>query len=362
VVVALGLIIPLTGGDYDLSVASVVSLSAMLVAILNVNRGWPIGWAIAVALLAGLLVGVVNGAVIVLLEIDSLIVTLGMSTFVSGLVLWMSGSNTVSGISEHLVNPVIVWRLAGIPFEFWYAMAVALIVWYVFRYMPVGRRLLVVGRGREVARLSGIRVGRIRWVSFAVSAVVAAFGGILYAARPVRPGPTSGLELLLPAFAAAFLGATTIHPGRFNPGARSSPCTSWSPASPGCSCWAPSRTCRTSSTGPPWCSPWCSPRSSGDAVPAEPSDPAGAFADPLAERLWTARAQHRLLPPDEGWSAVDHSRAAAIATELYRRAGAGVPTAWKLGAWTSRPGHGSGWTGRWSLPCCRTDCTPTPAS
>jgi len=67
-------------------------------------------------------------------------------------------------------------------------------------------------------------------------------------------------------------------------------------------------------------------------VPAEPSDPAGAFADPLAERLWTARAQHRLLPPDEGWSAVDHSRAAAIATELYRRAGAGVPTAWKLGA------------------------------
>lgn len=67
-------------------------------------------------------------------------------------------------------------------------------------------------------------------------------------------------------------------------------------------------------------------------MPAEPSDPAGAFADPLAERLWTARAQRRLLPPDEGWSAVDHSRAAAIATELYRRAGAGVPTAWKLGA------------------------------
>ena len=67
-------------------------------------------------------------------------------------------------------------------------------------------------------------------------------------------------------------------------------------------------------------------------MPTGPSDPAGAFADPLAERLWTARAQRRLLAPDDGWAAVDHSRAAAIAAELYHRAGADPPTAWKLGA------------------------------
>src|SRR3569623_2101259 len=96
-------------------------------------------------------------------------------------------------------------------------MAVALIVWYVLRYMPVGRRLLVVGRGREVARLSGIRVGRVRWGSIALSALEADFGGILYAGTSGAAGPTSGRELLRPAVAAAFLGATTIHPGRFNP-------------------------------------------------------------------------------------------------------------------------------------------------
>jgi ribose transport system permease protein len=216
VVVTLGLVVVLTGGDYDLSIASVVGLSGMLIAILNVDHGVPIGIAILVALLAGLAVGFVNGFFVVLLQIDSLIVTLGMSTFVSGIVLWISDSNTLSGISSNLVDPVIVWRLAGVPFEFYYAMILALMVWYVFRYTPVGRRLLVVGRSREVARLSGIRVGAVRWGALMVSGLVGAFGGVLYTGTSGAAGPTSGLELLLPAFAAAFLGATTISPGRFN--------------------------------------------------------------------------------------------------------------------------------------------------
>ncbi len=216
VVVTLGLIIPLTAGDYDLSVASVVSFSAIIVAILNVNLGWPVGLAILVAIVCGLLVGLVNGALVVLVGIDSLIVTLGMGTFVTGIVQWVSGSNTISGISVALVNPVIVWRLFGIPLEFFYAMTVAFIVWYILTYTPVGRRLLVVGRGRDVARLSGIRVGAVRWGALAASALMASLGGILYAGTSGSAGPTSGLELLLPAFAASFLGATAIRPGRFN--------------------------------------------------------------------------------------------------------------------------------------------------
>ena len=217
VVVSLALVIVLTAGDYDLSVASVVGLSANLIAILNVNHGFPIPVAILIALAAGLLVGVLNGLFVVLVQIDSLIVTLGMSTFVSGIVLWITGSNTLSGISNDLVRPVIVWRMLGVPLEFYYALIIAFVVWYVFRYTPLGRRLLVVGRGREVARLSGVRVGAVRWGALAVSGVIAAFGGVLYAGTSGAAGPTAGLELLLPAFAAAFLGATTVNPGRFNP-------------------------------------------------------------------------------------------------------------------------------------------------
>lgn len=216
VVVTLGLVVVLTCGDYDLSIASVVGLSGMIIAILNVNHQVPVGVAILAGLGSGLLVGFVNGFFVVVLQIDSLIVTLGMSTFVSGVVLWISNSNTLSGISTNLINPVIVWRLAGVPFEFYYAMILAIIIWYVYRYTPIGRRLLVVGRSREVARLSGIRVGAVRWGALTLSGLIGAFGGVLYTGTSGAAGPTSGLELLLPAFAAAFLGATTISPGRFN--------------------------------------------------------------------------------------------------------------------------------------------------
>lgn len=217
VVLTLALLTPLTAGDYDLSVAATMGLSAMTLAILNVDHGWPIGAAIAAALAVGLLVGLLNGAIIVLIGIDSLIVTLGTSTFIAGVILWISNSQTISGVSTTLTDAVVGTRLLEIPLAFYYGIALGLVMYYVFEFMPVGRRLLFVGRGRSVARLSGIRVVRLRWGAFVVSGVVSAFAGVLYAGTLGSADPTSSLSFLLPAFAAAFLGATTIMPGRFNP-------------------------------------------------------------------------------------------------------------------------------------------------
>jgi ribose transport system permease protein len=217
VVLTLALLVPLTAGDYDLSVAATMGLAAMTLAILNVNHSWAIGWAIAAAIGVGLLVGLINGALVVLIGIDSLIVTLGTSTFVSGVILWISDSQTVSGVSFDLIDWVVVKQLFGIPLAFYYGIALGLAMFYVFEFMPIGRRLLFVGRGRSVARLSGIRVVRLRWGAFAVSGMISAFAGVLYAGTLGSADPTSSLSFLLPAFAAAFLGATTIQPGRFNP-------------------------------------------------------------------------------------------------------------------------------------------------
>lgn len=217
VVLTLALLVPLTAGDYDLSVAATMGLSAMTLAILNVNHGWPIGIAILAALAVGLLVGLINGALVVLLDIDSLIATLGTSTFIAGVILWISNSQTISGVSDKLINVVVVDRFLGIPLEFYYGLALGLLMLYVFEFMPVGRRLLFVGRGRSVARLSGIRVSRLRWGAMAASGLISAFAGVLYAGTLGSADPTSSLSFLLPAFAAAFLGATTIMPGRFNP-------------------------------------------------------------------------------------------------------------------------------------------------
>jgi ribose transport system permease protein len=217
VVLTLALLVPLTAGDYDLSIASVLSLAAMMVALLNVDHGWPVGWAVLAALAAGALTGAIHGAIIVLLDLDPFIVTLGSATFVSGVVLWISDSRTIGGISDNLVDPVIGHELFGIPLAFYYGVVLCIVLWYVFEYTAAGRRLLFVGRGRNVARLSGVRVGRIRWAAFVASAALSALAGVLYAGTTGGADPSSGGSFLLPAFAAAFLGATSIVPGRFNP-------------------------------------------------------------------------------------------------------------------------------------------------
>jgi len=217
VVVTLGLIIPLTAGDYDLSIASTLTLSSMMIAVLNVNGQVPIGWAILAALAMGIAVGAINAFFILYFRIHSLIVTLGVGTFLNGVTLWISDSMTISGIASPLVQYVIVKRLFGVPLEFYYALILCMLVWYFFTYTGIGWSLLFVGRGREVARLSGIDVDRMRLGALIVSAVFGSLAGVLYSGTTGAADPTSGLTYLLPAFAASFLGATSITPGRFNP-------------------------------------------------------------------------------------------------------------------------------------------------
>jgi ribose transport system permease protein len=217
VVLTLGLIVPLTAGDLDMSMASTLVLSSMTLAILNVQFEWSAPAAAAVAIGCGILVGLINAFLVVYFRIHSLIVTLGTGTFIQGIVLWISKSDTISGVSQSLIDLVIVTRLFGISLSFYYALLLCIGMWVFLEYTTPGRRLLFVGRGRDVARLSGIRVDRVRALALLTSSVIAAVAGIMYSGMTGSADPLSGLQLLLPAFAAAFLGATSIIPGRFNP-------------------------------------------------------------------------------------------------------------------------------------------------
>lgn len=173
--------------------------------------------AIVGALKVGLLSGAVNAFFILFFRIPSLIVTPGTGTFLNGLTLWMSNSATIGGIDFALVMAVVGTRLFGIPLAFYHAIAMAALIWYVFGFTSMGRRYLFVGRGRDVARLSGIQVDKVRFVSLMVSASIAALAGVICAGSIGAADPNSGNTFLRPAFAAAFLGATAITPGRFNP-------------------------------------------------------------------------------------------------------------------------------------------------
>jgi len=216
-ILAMGLIIPLTTGDFDLSVAANLTFAAMLVAIFQVDHGWALLPTILLAVAATTLIGLANGLIVVKIGIDSFIVTLGSGTILQGLVLWISDARTITGVSDALIDWTVTNRIFGISMVFWYGLVLTLVLWYVFSRTALGKRLLFVGRGRNVALLSGINVDRVRIAALTCSGLVAGLAGVAYAGMLGTADPTSGLSFLLPAFAAAYLGATTIQPGRFNP-------------------------------------------------------------------------------------------------------------------------------------------------
>lgn len=216
VVVTLGLLVPLRAGDYDLSVAGTLTLSSMIIGRLNGGAGIEIWATVFIALAVGVLVGLANGFFVLVFRINPFIVTLGMGTLLLGITLLISNDQTYAGISIGLDNVVIVDQFLGMPLEFYYAVAVCVVVWWVFEHTTLGRRLLFVGSGREVARLSGVRVERVRVGSLVTAGFLAALAGILFAGTSGAANPTAGADFLLPAYASAYLGGTTILPGRFN--------------------------------------------------------------------------------------------------------------------------------------------------
>jgi ribose transport system permease protein len=214
-ILALALVVSFRVGEFDLSVAGVMSLAMVLVGTLNVQQGWPVALVVVVVLAVGILVGLVNAFFVVTIGVSSIIVTLGTGTVLVGIGVAIERT-IVSGISESLVNAVTT-EIIGLPLAFYYGLGLTVLVWYVFEYTAVGRYMYFVGAGREVSQLSGLRVDAIRTGSLVVTSMLAALAGITFAGQLGASDPNISESFLLPAFAAAFLGSTTIKPGRFNP-------------------------------------------------------------------------------------------------------------------------------------------------
>lgn len=205
-------------GEFDLSIASIMGLSATTTGVLAVNQGWPEPVAVVVALAAGVLCGVVNGFIIVRLGIDPIVTTLGMSVLLIGIAQAISHLVTVSGLSDQLAQ-VASYNLfgLGLPISFFYGLVVAIIFAIVLKYTPLGRHMNFVGANREVARLSGIQVQRIRFGAYVFSGFSCGLGGVLLAASVGGFDSSTASSYLLPALAATFLGTAVIQPGKFNP-------------------------------------------------------------------------------------------------------------------------------------------------
>jgi ribose transport system permease protein len=212
---AIGLVVALSAGAFELAIGAELGFGAILVAWFLSKQGVPIVPAIALTVLAGAVVGLINGLLVVRARIDSFIATLGISSILLAMIAWVSSSQQILGLSQGFQD-IGTTEILGITLPVYIMLAVALAVWYVLERTPVGRRVYATGGNIEAARLAGVRTGLVIVAALVTCAAIAALAGILVSSRLGTGDPTIGPAYLLPAFSAAFLGSTQFRGGRFN--------------------------------------------------------------------------------------------------------------------------------------------------
>jgi ribose transport system permease protein len=212
---AVGVTLPLRAGDFDLSIGSSMVFCALVLGLVMNNYGWPVWAAIMVSVLIGCLVGMVNAVLVVVLGMSGFVATLGTMTVLQGLSLAISNSQVVA-VTSHSLRQLGQTNVIGLPDAAFYGWGIALILWYVYRYLPFGRHLLFVGGNQQASRLAGIAVSRVRILSFVFAGLIGGIAGFVLISSTGAVDPTSGAQYLIAPYAAAYLGIATIQLGRFN--------------------------------------------------------------------------------------------------------------------------------------------------
>jgi ribose transport system permease protein len=213
--IAIVLLLPLAAGVFDLSVAANVGL-ATVVALDLVSRGDNIVLAMLAAIGVSAVVGLFNGFVVNILHVDSLIATLGTSSLLAAASYWVCDGGQITLPSNSSLNNLGVGSWLQIPKPTVYLIVVAIVLWYLLEYTPLGRAIYATGGNMQAARLAGVRVNRIVLFTLVAAGVLIGVIGVVLASMLGSGNPTVGTSYLLPAFSAAFLGTTQVIPGRFN--------------------------------------------------------------------------------------------------------------------------------------------------
>lgn len=213
---SLAAMIPMAAGRIDLTIGYGIVLWHILAISLQTMYGFPWPLAVLVVLLLGVICGFLNGLLVEVAKIDSFIATLGTGTVLYAIALWHTGGRQVVGMLPdgfYALNGTMVF---GLPITGFYVIAIAAAMYIVLEYLPIGRYVYAIGANPKAAALNGIPVRKFVIGAFIASGFLSALTGVLLASK-LRIGQASvGLEYLLPALVGAFLGSTTIKPGRVN--------------------------------------------------------------------------------------------------------------------------------------------------
>jgi ribose transport system permease protein len=217
-IVALSLVVPLAAGVYDLSIGFVLSFSGIIVADLLATTSMSPLEASLVAMLACVAIGLINAFIVVVMRVNSFIATLGSGAIVASLTTAISNDAPIVGrVGENPFDKIASINVfSNITLPVFYLLILMVIVGYWLERTSSGRQLYATGFDVETSRLTGAPTKRLTAVSLVTSATIAGFAGLVLAARVSSADPNAGAAYLIPAFSAAFLGATQFRGGRFN--------------------------------------------------------------------------------------------------------------------------------------------------
>jgi simple sugar transport system permease protein len=226
--VAIGVTFSLTVDGFDLSVGSTVSIATVVTAAMMVWYQAPLALVLTVPLAIGALVGLLNAFLIVKVRIPDLLATLATMyivagihrTYTKGYSIYNNMNLTDGTKAPGVFDSRFLWigqgKLLGVPFPVILMLLAVVGAHLFFQYTRWGRQMIMTGGNEEAARLSGLRVRRIRALAYVASGVFAAIGGVLFAARVGTGQVDAGSSMLMDAVAAVFVGYSVFGAGRPN--------------------------------------------------------------------------------------------------------------------------------------------------
>lgn len=210
-----GVMFPLIVGEFDLSVGYMLGFLAVLGAYLA-GKGYGAGVVIPVMIITGAIIGLLNGVLIQKVGISSFIATLGVGIVLQGFTQGTSGGQVLFSNIPKFVTTIGGSYAGPLAISVWLAIGCAIFLFYILEQTPWGRSLYAVGGSERVAFLAGLKTSRLKIAAFTLSGIMVGVASVLALGQSGSANPGFGPDLMLPAYAAAFLGVTTYRAGRYN--------------------------------------------------------------------------------------------------------------------------------------------------
>lgn len=211
-IIAIGMTFVIITGGIDLSVGSIVALSAVAATSFAHPDTYPVIVPIVVGVVMGLVVGLLNGVLIARGSITPFVVTLGMMTIARGFGLVISSGRPVINLSDEY-NAIGGGYFFGIPIPVYLFLCVVLIGLFLLTFSKFGRHVYAVGGNEQAAKFSGLNTGLIKVTVYGLSGLFAGFAGVVLSSRVMTGSPVAGVGYELDAIAAVVIGGTSLSGG-----------------------------------------------------------------------------------------------------------------------------------------------------